>query len=261
MRGWEQLPPPRQGSENVRWRKSKREAHQAGNRRRRRARGSPSTSRASIPNLSRHSRDARVEASRNRRANCDGERFHGSGERARMVSCRIAGDHVELTLRARLLARRKINPRTGCWEWQGARQKKGYGNIAIGGRTFLVHRVALHVFRKFDLNSPFCALHKCDNPPCFNPKHLFKGTQRDNIRDLVRKGLHYQTRKTRCLRGHLLGKKNTFGKRKCRECFRMLDRKRWKEYKRREFVKPGSVYRERLWQRKSNQESDSGQKE
>ena len=68
--------------------------------------------------------------------------------------------------------------------------------------------------------------HTCDNPPCANPNHLFAATRSENIRDCVRKGRHFETRKTHCPRGHPFSHDNTLitksgpqkGKRRCRVC-------------------------------------------
>lgn len=75
-----------------------------------------------------------------------------------------------------------------CWEWQGARISKGYGWIKtpIGNRT--ASRVAAYLSGVLDsLSSPLCVLHRCDNPPCCNPAHLFVGTNTDNVNDRVAK--------------------------------------------------------------------------
>lgn len=77
----------------------------------------------------------------------------------------------------------------GCWEYTGYCWKKsGYGRIRIGGRILRVHRVSAFLFLGFDLNSPMMVLHTCDNPPCFNPDHLFIGTGVDNQQDCKAKG-------------------------------------------------------------------------
>jgi hypothetical protein len=71
----------------------------------------------------------------------------------------------------------------GCWEWQHRRNPEGYGLLHIAGRDYLVHRLAMWVWRDFDLASPLLVRHRCDNPPCCNPDHLIPGTQLDNMRD------------------------------------------------------------------------------
>lgn len=78
---------------------------------------------------------------------------------------------------------------TGCWEWRGARKLTGhpYGIAFIGGKCRTMHRVAI-VASGSVLGASDCVLHRCDNPPCCNPDHLFVGSQNDNIRDCAQKG-------------------------------------------------------------------------
>ena len=83
----------------------------------------------------------------------------------------------------RLLARRTIDPATGCWEWQGRRDRWGYGRITLAHRRYAVHRLSAALFLGFDLTSPLHILHRCHNPPCFRPDHLHPGTHRDNMRE------------------------------------------------------------------------------
>jgi hypothetical protein len=94
----------------------------------------------------------------------------------------------------RLLKYRSISE-SGCWEWTGYRAKGGYGGICLwdGARrtTVSVSRVSAAVFMGFELDSDLIVCHKCDNPPCFNPDHLFIGTCLDNNRDMMSKGRNY----------------------------------------------------------------------
>jgi hypothetical protein len=76
----------------------------------------------------------------------------------------------------------------GCWEWEGRRDRKGYGRLKIDGMETLAHRVSAFIYHSLELRSEIQCLHHCDNPPCINPDHLFLGTNKDNIDDKVRKG-------------------------------------------------------------------------
>ena len=76
--------------------------------------------------------------------------------------------------------------KTRCWIWT-ATKSAGYGTIGINGKTHLVHRVAYRNMVEPIPNGLF-VLHKCDNPLCVNPDHLFLGTHKDNMKDRVSKG-------------------------------------------------------------------------
>lgn len=69
-----------------------------------------------------------------------------------------------------------------CWEWTGARRPYGYGAY-LRERA---HRAAYRLF-KGPINGMW-VLHKCDNPPCCNPNHLYLGTPMDNMRDCISRG-------------------------------------------------------------------------
>lgn len=70
-----------------------------------------------------------------------------------------------------------------CWGLS-TRNNKSYSQY----EGHFVYRLSLWVFKDFDLNSKKYVLHKCDNPPCWNPDHLFEGTQSDNRADSIAKG-------------------------------------------------------------------------
>jgi hypothetical protein len=76
-----------------------------------------------------------------------------------------------------------------CWEWQAGVYDFGYGKINEGGRgkALRAHRLSYEM-----ANGPIpeglIVLHKCDNPPCVNPRHLRLGTHQDNIADMISKG-------------------------------------------------------------------------
>lgn len=79
-----------------------------------------------------------------------------------------------------------LGPSGDCHLWGGRVDGRGYGEIKIGGRYFKAHRLAL--FGLDDIRNPLFACHRCDNPRCVNPAHLFPGTSVDNVSDMIAKG-------------------------------------------------------------------------
>ncbi len=75
----------------------------------------------------------------------------------------------------------------GCWIWNGSRNWDGYGMLSFMGKAMGSHR-ASWIIHNGEIPSGKSVLHRCDNPPCVNPSHLFLGTQGDNVRDCARKG-------------------------------------------------------------------------
>jgi len=73
-----------------------------------------------------------------------------------------------------------------CWEWQAAADEHGYGRINVRGKTKLATRVSVRLDGRDPSN--YYVLHKCDNPCCVNPKHLYLGNQKQNMRDSVEHG-------------------------------------------------------------------------
>jgi hypothetical protein len=79
-----------------------------------------------------------------------------------------------------------INSETGCWEWVGSVNNKGYGQFFFNGKKWFAHRYSYKYFVGDIGDLHVC--HSCDNPKCVNPDHLFLGTRFDNMRDKVLKG-------------------------------------------------------------------------
>lgn len=126
-----------------------------------------------------------------------------------------------------------FEPNSGCWLWDGSCDRKGYGQIRVASSGCGALRYASHISLEIagrPLTPGMQACHRCDNPYCVNPEHLFPGTQLDNIHDCMAKG-----RKTNppsalgkrhperffCEAGHPLTEENTYRyklQKMCRTC-------------------------------------------
>ena len=78
----------------------------------------------------------------------------------------------------------------GCREWMGSKRPQGYGRLKVGGKDVPAHRLAYFLeYGECPLTLFVC--HRCDNPICVEPTHLFLGTSLDNNRDMIAKGRAY----------------------------------------------------------------------
>lgn len=145
----------------------------------------------------------------------------------------------------RIMKKVRVDVESGCWIWTGPAWTKRkyaanrYGYISIYDpatkkqRTRGVHR-AMWLARYCPLTPSIEVCHKCDNPLCCNPDHLFIGTHKDNMADSRRKGRHFLSAKTECKRGHPLSGENLYvdkntGLRHCKQCGRDRQRRAWHE--------------------------------
>jgi hypothetical protein len=85
----------------------------------------------------------------------------------------------------------KVRKSKGCWTWEATcGHKFGYGSFHLGGGANHVyaHRFAWVLGNDRPVPKGLCVLHRCDNPKCVRPSHLFLGSRRDNVLDMVQKG-------------------------------------------------------------------------
>jgi len=74
-----------------------------------------------------------------------------------------------------------------CWEWKAHKTPSGYGTFWMNNTNYRAHRVAWMISNG-DIPNGLVICHKCDNPSCCNPNHLFMGTVQDNANDELSKG-------------------------------------------------------------------------
>ena len=142
----------------------------------------------------------------------------------------IGGTHYQrfFTMEERFW--QKVRKGPGCWEWTSARLPSGYGLISWRGTEHYAHRVSWMIHHG-EVPAGMYVLHRCDNPPCVNPDHLYPGDAADNMRDCISRGRRNHLHKpiqlpitpkglpSRCRKGHAyLGRNLVVGAREGRRC-------------------------------------------
>lgn len=141
---------------------------------------------------------------------------------------------------------RCIITESGCWEWQGFRAKsrnlkdptRGYPEGSYRNRKVRLNRHMIELTQRPLLPNEY-GCHRCDNPPCINPDHLYPATQSQNKLDEVARGRSYYIARTHCPKGHPYDDENTYINKKqngrtarnCKVCSRIRQRiaKGWTE--------------------------------
>ena len=97
--------------------------------------------------------------------------------------------------------KKKILIKNECWEWQGQLNNHGYAFASWGQaeekKKTVLHRVAYAIWIE-EVPRGLCVLHKCDNPKCINPEHLYLGTKKDNTRDIKNRNRFNPARGEKC---------------------------------------------------------------
>lgn len=93
-----------------------------------------------------------------------------------------------ISLEERFWSKVSITAPQECWPWLGAKTSQGYGNINVGFMSKLAHRVSYYLHHGIIPDRHTSVCHSCDNPSCVNPRHLWLGSNEENVRDRDQKG-------------------------------------------------------------------------
>lgn len=140
----------------------------------------------------------------------------------------------------RIREKTTIDPTTGCWLFRGYLSSYGYGRICVDWVNYYVHTISAVIYLDYNLlDKEHQINHKdnvCPNRNCWNPEHLYVGTQAENVQDTVVKGISGRPTQTHCQNGHEFTPENTYirestGDRVCRTCKSERNRKRYEASK------------------------------
>ena len=110
-----------------------------------------------------------------------------------------------------------------CWPWLGTLTDSGYGRIYIAGRRIIATRISWEIANGKPFPEGLIACHRCDNPICVNPAHIWPGTSQDNIDDCIAKGrFGVMKPAAECAQGHELTdalRMVVAGRMQCRTCW------------------------------------------
>ncbi len=129
---------------------------------------------------------------------CDGE-FHAKGFCSKHYTRdkRYSSPLLTASPYAGMSGKERLNARSAavgdCQEWQRPLNGGGYGSVRFEGKAWMAHRLS-YTLNFGPIPYGLQVLHRCDNPKCIKPSHLFLGSQRENMADMDEKGRRYNSR-------------------------------------------------------------------
>lgn len=118
-------------------------------------------------------------------------RGHRKGQQRRFVQGHYARVLYRAPVEERFWAKVNVQSPEECWEWQASKSPQGYGHFGAGDGVTKAHRYS-YILHNGPIPEGMHVCHRCDNPPCVNPAHLWLGTANDNNADKVAKGRAYR---------------------------------------------------------------------